>query len=367
MRENIASKYGENGLTTIFSDRAACKREIPRIIQGTRGSPLLTKAQWNVLIASFLVILTVALTALSCFVYKIHNDLLQLHGVLERHYVLKKDHQELRESFNRLTSLVERLHNEKRIALAEADKSPLFRVERAKRAKGDDGENSESIHSRLKRSTKENQKQRKVRRRRKGQKGEPGEKGEPGLRGPPCLKGEPSNVGAPGIYEQHGEATVTSSDKPMIHLVGDGKEQHMKKDDQYDANQFKWEQTADIIQGSLLYNWATGTITIQKAGFYYVYCQITYHDSWYRDMLYYIVKNDKAKNKSRIAKVERTPQLGDGKNKTSSSITKYTGRLIKLDQNDNIMVSEAHNDDSAIKYNMDPESSFFGAFLVQED
>lgn len=122
MRENIASKYGENGLTTIFSDRAACKREIPRIIQGTRGSPLLTKAQWNVLIASFLVILTVALTALSCFVYKIHNDLLQLHGVLERHYVLKKDHQELRESFNRLTTLVERLHNEKRIALAEADK-----------------------------------------------------------------------------------------------------------------------------------------------------------------------------------------------------------------------------------------------------
>ena len=42
-----------------------------------------------------------------------------------------------------------------------------------------------------------------------------------------------------------------------------------------DANQFKWEQTAEIIQGSLLYNWATGTITIQKAGFYYVYCQVT--------------------------------------------------------------------------------------------
>ena len=98
--------------------------------------------------------------------------------------------------------------------------------------------------------------------------------------------------------------------------------------------------------------------------------QIKYEDSWKNDINYYI-QRDKGSDKDYPAQVNfNLPEKAwsetknTGGESTMLSVTKYTGRLIELDEGDKITVMQSSNADEDLVYEMTPETSFFGAFLV---
>ncbi|XP_068732456.1 macrophage receptor MARCO-like isoform X1 [Montipora capricornis] len=200
----------------------------------------------------------------------------------------------------------------------------------------------------------------------RGERGAPGDKGDPGVDGPKGnagaigsqgqkgIKGEtgvsglPGARGLPGVDGSKGEKGMPgTSMTESIHLVGDGTRIN-NPISRRTVNNWQVRHKSD----GLMYS--KGAVHIRKAGYYYVYSQMYYHDETAYQMAHQLYVNAHKFMQSRSTVANKGRGYNPGYN------TNYNGGIVFLNVSDYISVRTPFSR----YYSMDPEYSYFGAFMI---
>ncbi|CAB3983480.1 collagen alpha-1(X) chain-like isoform X2 [Paramuricea clavata] len=182
----------------------------------------------------------------------------------------------------------------------------------------------------------------------KGDRGKKGDSGYDGI-GIPGKDGMKGEKGDPGICNSscgQNLSVENKTDSPLIHMVGDGK-QNKRIDNLEESAVSFWNVTCKA--GDISYSKAEGKLSINVKGFYYIYSQMAYCGKKERNVGHTMSINGKNVLKSTVtAKVLGTHRVGG---------------IFKLRKGDKIAISPVVTN---LEYCFSRQEAYFGAVLVRK-